>query len=71
MKVMVFDITEDSKPTTAISNISIKKTKYFIGKIEIPFSLITVMPAISGLFRLDRPLVIFSYGLMKKEMFGS
>jgi len=67
---LVFDITEESKPTNAIAKIEIKKTKYYIGRIEIPFSLITVVPSLSGQWKLDRPLIIFSYGIMKKEMFA-
>jgi hypothetical protein len=64
MKVMLFDITEESRQTKAIGKILIKKTKYYLGRIEIPFSLITVIPSLSGLWKLDRPLIMFSYGMM-------
>ncbi len=63
---MLFDITEESKPTNRIAKIEIKKTKYYIGRIEIPFSLITVIPSLSGLWKVDRPLIIFSYGIMRR-----
>lgn len=66
LKVLVYDVTEESKPTNAIARIEIKKTKYFLGRIEVPFSLITILPSLSGIWKLERPLVTFSYTIMQK-----
>lgn len=52
MKLLVYDITEESKPTNAIAKIEIKKTKYYIGRIEIPFSLVTIIPSLTGIWKL-------------------
>jgi len=33
LKVILYDYTEESKPSEAFSKISVKKTKFYIGRI--------------------------------------
>jgi hypothetical protein len=33
MKIILYDYTEESKPTDAFSKIAVKKTKFYIGRI--------------------------------------
>jgi hypothetical protein len=65
MKLFLFDMVESSISTTAISNVNIKKTKYYLGRIDIPMSMLVAIPSITGLFAVERPLVIFGYGIKK------
>ena len=44
-------MNEESKPTTVIAEARIKKTKYFLGKVSIPLSMLVAIPSVSGLFR--------------------
>jgi len=60
---------EDSKPTTNVSEVRIKKTKYFLGKIEFPISTMVAIPSLTGTFGIERPLVIFGYGIKKAGLF--
>lgn len=69
MKLLIFDMTEESKPTTAIAEARIKKTKYFLGRIDIPMSLLVAIPSITGIFRVQRPLLIFGYGIKRAGLF--
>lgn len=43
-------MVESSLPTTAISNVSIKKTKFYLGRIDIPMSMLVAIPSLTGLF---------------------
>lgn len=70
IKLIVFDITEKSKSTSEYTKISIKKSKFYLGRIQVPFSLITVMPTVNGIFKLERPFIIFSYTVKKQGLFG-
>lgn len=65
IKLFLFDIVESSLPTTAIANVSIKKTKYYLGRIDIPMSMLVAIPSLTGLFAVERPLVVFGYGIKK------
>ena len=47
----------------------VKKTKFFLGRISIPFSMLIAVPTISGLFKLNRPLILFGYGIKKAGLF--
>jgi len=40
-----------------------------MGRIDIPFSFIIAVPSISGLFKLDRPLIGFGYGIKRAGLF--
>lgn len=50
IKLFLFDMVESSLPTTAISNVSIKKTKFYLGRIDIPMSMLVAIPSLTGLF---------------------
>lgn len=52
MKVLVYDITEESKPTTVIAQKKIKQSKYYLGRIDIPMSMLVAIPSLSGLFKI-------------------
>lgn len=69
MKILVFDMTEESKPTTSISEARIKKTKYYLGRIDIPMSLLVASPSLTGIFQLERPLLLFGYGIKRSGLF--
>lgn len=45
-------MTEESKPTTSIAEARIKKTKYYLGRIDIPFSMLVSIPTLTGLFNV-------------------
>ncbi len=62
-------MTEESKPTTSIAEARIKKTKYYLGRIDIPFSMLVSIPTLTGLFNVERPLIIFGYGIKKAGLF--
>ena len=62
-------MNEESKPTTVIAEARIKKTKYFLGKVSIPLSMLVAIPSVSGLFRFERPLILFGYGVKKAGLF--
>jgi hypothetical protein len=40
-----------------------------MGRIDIPFSFLVAVPSVSGLFKLDRPLIIFGYGVRRGGLF--
>jgi len=69
IKLFAFDMLEESKPTQKIAEARIKKSKYYLGRIDIPFSFLVAVPWITGLFKLDRPLLIFSYGIRRAGLF--
>lgn len=50
INLFLFDMIEDSKPTTNVSEVRIKKTKYFLGKIEFPISTMVAIPSLTGIF---------------------
>lgn len=69
LKVLVFDITEESKPTTVIAEKRIKQTEYYLGRIDIPMSMLVAIPSLSGFFKLERPLILFGYGIKKAGLY--
>ena len=69
IKAFVFDITEESKPTQAFSEARVKKNKFYLGQIDIPFSFLMAIPSVSGMYKLDRPMIIFGYGVRKSGLF--
>ena len=69
LKAFVFDLVEESKPTQAISEARVKKTKYYLGQIDIPFSFVMAIPSVSGMFKVDRPLIQLGYGVRKSGLF--
>ena len=69
ISLLIFDMTEESKPTTSIAQATIKKTKYFIGRVDVPMSLLIAIPSLSGLFKVERPLLLFGYGVKKAGLF--
>lgn len=50
IKLYLFDMVEESKPTTTIAEARIKKTKYYLGRIDIPMSMMVCIPTLSGMF---------------------
>ena len=66
---MVFDMIEESKPTQAISEARVKKSKFYLGKIEVPFAFLLAVPSVSGMFKIDRPLIQLGYGIRKSGLF--
>lgn len=71
VKLFLFDMIEESKPTTSIAQARIKKTKYYLGRIDIPMSMMVAIPSLSGLFAIERPLIIFGYGIKKAGLFDN
>lgn len=69
LKAYVFDISEESKPTQAISEARVKKSKFYLGQIDIPFSFLMAIPTVSGMFKVDRPLIQLGYGIRKSGLF--
>lgn len=69
IKLFVFDMVEESKPTATIAEARIKKTKYYLGRIEIPMSMMVCIPALTGMFAVERPLILFGYGIKKSGLF--
>lgn len=69
IKLFAFDMLEQGKPTQAIAEARVKKTKFYLGRIDIPFSFIAAVPSISGLFRLDRPLIALGFGVRRTGLF--
>jgi hypothetical protein len=69
LKAFVFDMIEESKPTQAISEARVKKTKFYLGRIDVPFSFMMAIPSVSGMFKIDRPLVQFGYGIRRGNLF--
>jgi hypothetical protein len=41
----------------------------YLGRFDIPFSFVLAVPSISGLFKLDRPLIQFGYGIKRSGLF--
>jgi hypothetical protein len=62
---------EESKPTTAIAEARIKKTKYYLGRIDLPISMMVAIPSLTGIFAIDRPLISFGYGIRKAGLFDN
>ena len=52
IRVLVFDMTEESKATQSVTQMRVKKSKYYLGRIDVPFSFIVTVPSISGLYRM-------------------
>lgn len=52
IKLFLFDMTEESKPTTSIAEARIKKCKFYLGRIDIPMSMIVAIPSLTGLFTI-------------------
>ena len=52
IKLFAFDMFEESKPTQAISQARIKKSKFYLGRIDIPLSFLIAIPTVSGLYKL-------------------
>lgn len=71
LKVFCFDMIEESKPTQAIAEARVKKTKFYLGRYDIPFSFLMSVPSVSGLYKLNRPLVQFGYGIKRTGLFDS
>ena len=69
LKVFVFDMIEESKATQAIAEARVKKTKFYLGRIDIPLSFLVSVPSISGLFKINRPLIGFGYGIRRSGLF--
>lgn len=69
IRVVVFDMREESRATQAISQATVKKTKYYLGRIDVPFAFLVAVPSSSGLYRMDRPLVSFGYGVRRAGLF--
>jgi hypothetical protein len=63
IKLFLFDMAENSKPVMAISSTHLKKTKYYLGRIDIPMSMMVAIPSLSGQFAIERPLILFGYGV--------
>jgi hypothetical protein len=60
---------EESKATQAISEARVKKTKFYLGRIDIPLSFLVAVPSVSGLYKIDRPLIVFGYGIRRSGLF--
>lgn len=63
IKLFLFDFVEEVMPVTKIAQVNIRKTKYYLGRIDIPMSMLVAIPSLTGLFPIDRPLVLFGYGI--------
>lgn len=63
IKLFLFDFVEEVMPVTKIAQVNIRKTKYYIGRIDIPMSMLVAIPSLTGLFAIERPLVLFGYGI--------
>lgn len=61
---------EESQPTNTISELKVKKTKYYLGHIQIPLSTVICVPRITGFFRVNRPLLLFGYNTMPQTILG-
>ena len=60
---------EESKPTQALSEARVKKSKFYLGRIDVPFSFIMSIPSVSGMYKIDRPLIQFGYGMKRSGLF--
>lgn len=69
LKLYVFDMIEESKPTQALAEARVKKTKFYLGRIDVPFSFLVTVPSVSGMFKIDRPLIQLGYGIRKTGLF--
>lgn len=49
----------------------VKKTKYYLGHIEVPISTIVSMPKLSGFFKINRPLLLLGYDTMPQTILGA
>ena len=67
----LFDIVEESRPTHAADEIRIKKTKFYLGSVEVPLSTLISLPKLSGTFRVRRPLMIFGYSTVHQPVLSS
>ena len=50
IKLFLFDYVEETLPVTKISQVNIKKSKYYLGRIDVPMSMLVAIPSLSGLF---------------------
>jgi hypothetical protein len=48
----------------------VKKTKYYLGHIQIPLSTIVSMPKLSGFFKINRPILLFGYNTIPQTILG-
>jgi hypothetical protein len=71
IKLFLFDLVEESKPTTAIAEARVKKTKYYLGRVDVPLSMMVAIPSLTGVFAFDRPLISFGYGIKKAGLFDN
>jgi hypothetical protein len=69
IRVFVFDMREESKATQAISEARVKKTKFYLGRIDVPLAFLVAVPSLSGLYKVDRPLIVFGYGIRRSGLF--
>lgn len=68
--ITLFDVYEESQPTNTISELKVKKTKYYLGNIQIPLSTFLTIPKISGFFKINRPLMLFGYSTIPQPILG-
>lgn len=61
IKLFLFDMAENTKPVLALASTHLKKTKYYLGRIDIPMSMMVAIPSLSGQFAVERPLILFGY----------
>ena len=46
-----------------------QKSQIYLGRIDVPFSFLLAVPSVSGLFKVNRPLIQFGYGIKKTGLF--
>ena len=68
--VTLFDMHEESQPTNTLSELKVKKTKYYLGNIVVPLATFVTIPKLSGFFKINRPLMIFGFTTMPQPILG-
>jgi hypothetical protein len=66
MKIFLYDIIQEREVNRNLSETIVKRRKYFLGRIEVPFSMFPAIPSLTGMFKIERPFVLFGYGVKEK-----
>ena len=69
IRIFIYDMNEESKATQAFSEFRAKRSKFYLGRIDVPFSFLIAIPSVSGLFRLQRPLITYGFGVRRAGLF--